>query len=110
MTAGWPQCRWLLARGRYEEGKRALARLAPAAEPDLAQEAAAIGAQAQRDRSAQTSAWQALHSPALRSQLCLGSAASDACTPATASRSWAPVSSRLQVKLQVAVAYPLFSG
>ena len=75
VSVGWLQCRWLLAHGRQEEGKRALAQLSPAAEPDLAQEVAALAAQAQRDLSAQTSAWQALRSPALRSQLCLGSAA-----------------------------------
>ena len=79
------QRRWLLARGRQAEGKRALARLAPAAEADLVHEAAALAGQAQREQAAQSSAWQALCSPALRSQLCLGSAAGDICLLCTAS-------------------------
>ncbi|BDA45323.1 probable inositol transporter 2 [Coccomyxa sp. Obi] len=62
--------RWLLARGRQQEGRAALGKLTASADVD--REAADISAQVDADRAARISVWAALGTPELRAQLHIG--------------------------------------
>lgn len=63
-------CRWLLSKGRQEEGREALRKVLNADE--AAKEAADITAQIERDRQARIGWWQAVRTPELHAQLSIG--------------------------------------